>query len=38
MDYLFTLFVGIVLGTGAGWYLKGRFGSQVAAVKHDLGA
>ncbi len=31
MDILITLVVGIVLGIGGGWFLKGRFGVKVAA-------
>ena len=27
------LLVGVVIGLGGGWYLKGRYGAKVTAVK-----
>ncbi len=28
--------VGLVIGLGGGWYLKGRFGAKVSAVKDEV--
>lgn len=36
MDYVLVLFAGFALGVWNGWYLKGRFGAQAAAVAKDL--